>query len=190
MNLIKISVPAVTSSGPPVYASQFMTLHNFHQGIVSEITLDTHATVLEFDMKTWGFLLYPDHSGDQTLDFDVLTQQILKSGILPLAQHYFYSYFTPRGPAHQVYCPHSLDFTKAQMQDFSRSWRLTECLVGFRVDGMQVEVLFYPVGRFPRGWEAVELSNIDVCPMYGPFELRRNGPTAEFFQMLNRIQYM
>jgi hypothetical protein len=55
---------------------------------------------------------------------------------------------------------------------------------------MQVEVLFYPVGRFPRGWEAVELSNIDVCSMYGPFELRRNGPTAEFFQMLNRIQYV
>ena len=26
--------------------------------------------------------------------------------------------------------------------------------------------------------------------MYGPFEQRRNGPTAEFFQMLNRIQYM
>jgi hypothetical protein len=55
---------------------------------------------------------------------------------------------------------------------------------------MRVEVLFYPVGRFPRKWEAVELSNIDVCPMYGPFEQRRNDPTAEFFQMLNRIQYV
>ncbi len=55
---------------------------------------------------------------------------------------------------------------------------------------MRVEVLFYPVGRFPRGWEAVELSNIDVCPMYGPFEQRRNGSNAEFFQMLNRIQYV
>ena len=30
LNLIKVSVPAVTSSGPPVYTSQFMTLHNFH----------------------------------------------------------------------------------------------------------------------------------------------------------------
>jgi hypothetical protein len=55
---------------------------------------------------------------------------------------------------------------------------------------MQVEVLFYLVGRFPWQWEAVELSNIDVCPMYGPFEQRPNGPTAEFFQMLNRIQYV
>jgi hypothetical protein len=55
---------------------------------------------------------------------------------------------------------------------------------------MRVEVLFYLVGRFPLEWEAVELSNIDVCPMYGPFEQRRNGPTAEFFQMLNCIQYV
>ncbi len=55
---------------------------------------------------------------------------------------------------------------------------------------MRVEVLFYPVGRFPWQWEAVELSNIDVCPIYGPFEQRRNGPTAEFFQVLNHIQYV
>ncbi len=95
VNLIKVSVPAVTSSGPPAYTSQFMTLHNFHRDVVSEITLDTHATVSEFDLKTWGFLLYPDRSGDQTLDFDVFMRQILKLGILPLAQHYFQSYFTP-----------------------------------------------------------------------------------------------
>ncbi len=96
VNLIKVSVPAVTSNRPPVYTSQFMTPHNFHRGVVSEITLDTHATVWEFDLKTWGFLMYPDHSGKQTLDFDILLRQILKSEILPLAQHYFQSYFTPR----------------------------------------------------------------------------------------------
>ena len=65
-----------------------------------------------------------------------------------------------------------------------------ERLIRIQVDGMRVEVLFYPVGRCPQGWEVVELSNIDVCPMYGPFKQRRNGPTAEFFQMLNRIQYV
>ncbi len=53
-----------------------------------------------------------------------------------------------------------------------------------------MEVLFYLVGRIPPQWEAVELSNIDVCPIYGPFEQRHNGPTAEFFQILNRIQYV
>ena len=120
LNLIKVSVPAVTSSSPPVYTSQFMSLHNFHRDVVLEIILDTHATVSEFDLKTWGFLMYPDCSSDQTLDFDVLLQQILKLGILPLAQHYFQSYFMPRGPAHQVYCRRFLDFAKAQLHDFSR----------------------------------------------------------------------
>jgi hypothetical protein len=67
--------------------------------------------------------MYPDRSSEQTLDFDILLRQILKSGILRLAQHYFQSYFTPRGPAHQVYCQRFLDFAKAQLQDFSRRWR-------------------------------------------------------------------
>jgi hypothetical protein len=190
LNLIKVSVPAVTSSGPPVYTSQFMTLHNFHRDVVSEITLDTHATVSEFDLKTWGVLLYPDRSGDHTPDFNVLLQQILNLGILPLAQHYFQSYFLPQGPAHQVYCQHFMDSAKAQLQDFTRSWRLTERLIRIRIDGMRVKVLFYPVGRFPWQWEEVELSNIDICPRYGPFEQRRNGPTADFFQILNHIQYV
>jgi hypothetical protein len=52
VNLIKLSVPAVTSNGPPVYTSQFMTPHNFHRDVVSEITLDTHAKVSEFDLET------------------------------------------------------------------------------------------------------------------------------------------
>ncbi len=77
-------------------------------------------------------------------------RQILKDRILPLAQHYFQGYFSPRGLAHQVYCHR-------------------------------------PVGRLPQPWEGVELCNIDVCPMYGPFEQRRNGPTAEFFETVNRI---
>ncbi len=67
-------------------------------------------------------------------------------GILPLAQHYFQGYFFPRGPAHQVYCQHFLDFAKAQLQDFANRWRLTERLIRIQVDGMRVEVLFYPVG--------------------------------------------
>jgi hypothetical protein len=155
LNLIKVSVPAVISSGPPVFTSHFMALHNFHRDMVSELTLDTQALVSEFDLKTWGYLLYPDRSGDHSLDLDILVQQILKDGILPLAQHYFQGYFYPRCPAHQVYCRCFLDFTKAWLQDFASSWRLTECLIRIRVDGMQVEVLFYPVGRFLRQWEAV-----------------------------------
>jgi hypothetical protein len=72
LNLIKVSVPMVTSSGPSVFTSHFLTLHNFHGDVVLEFTLDIQATVSEFDLKTWGFLLYPACSGDHSLDFDIL----------------------------------------------------------------------------------------------------------------------
>ncbi len=36
----------------------------------------------------------------------------------------------------------------------------------------------------------MELSNIDVCSMNGPFEQHCNGPTVDFFESLNRIQYV
>ncbi len=65
VNLIKVLVPAVTSNRPPAYTSQFPFPHNYHRDVVSEITLDTHAAVLEFDLKTWGFLMYPDRSGNK-----------------------------------------------------------------------------------------------------------------------------
>jgi hypothetical protein len=77
LNLIKVSVPAVTSSGPPVFTSHFMTLQNFHRDIASEFTLDIQAIVSEFDLKTWGYLLYPDCSGDHSPDFDILVRRIL-----------------------------------------------------------------------------------------------------------------
>ncbi len=54
-NLIKVSVPTVTSSGPPVFASHYLTLHNFHRDVVSEFVLDTQATVSEFDLKLRDF---------------------------------------------------------------------------------------------------------------------------------------
>jgi hypothetical protein len=117
VNLIKVSVPAITSSGPPVFTSYFMTLHNFHRDVASEFGLDTQATVSELDLKNWGFLWYPDRSGELSIDFDILVRQILKDGILPLAQHYFQGYFSPRDPAHQVYCRRFLDFAKAHLQD-------------------------------------------------------------------------
>jgi hypothetical protein len=49
---------------------------------------------------------------------------------------------------------------------------------------MQVEVLFYPVKRFPRAWEVAEFSGINVCPMIGPFKQRCHEPTADFFEKL------
>jgi hypothetical protein len=134
--------------------------------------------------------MYPECSDEHSLDFDILVRQILMVGVLPLARHYFQGYFSPCGPAHQVYCQHFLDCAEAQLKAFASSWRLMERLIGIRADGMRVEVLFYPVGRSLQPWEEVELSNIHVCPMYDPFEQRHNGPTADFFEVLNRIRYM
>jgi hypothetical protein len=82
----QVSVPAVTRSGPPVFTSHYLTLHNFHRDVVSKFTLDIQAIVSEFDLKTWGFLLYPDCSSDHSPDLDILVWQILKDRILPLAQ--------------------------------------------------------------------------------------------------------
>ncbi len=47
-----------------------------------------------------------------------------------------------------------------------------------------MEVLFYPVKRFPRAWEVAEFSGINVCPMIGPFKQRCHEPTADFFEKL------
>jgi hypothetical protein len=80
LNLFKVSMPADTSSGPPVLANHFMTLHSFHRDVVSEFTLNTQAVVSDFDLKTWGFLLYPDSSDNHNPDFNVHLQQILKLG--------------------------------------------------------------------------------------------------------------
>jgi hypothetical protein len=57
--------------------------------------MDTHATVSEFDLKTWGFLLYPHRDSDSIFDFNALLQQILRLRILPIAQHYFHRATSP-----------------------------------------------------------------------------------------------
>jgi hypothetical protein len=121
LNLIKVSVPMATSSSPPVFSNHFMMLHNFHRDVALEITLDTRAAVSEFDLKTWGFLIYLDRIDDHSLDFDILVRQIPMDSILPLAQHYFQGYFSPCRPAHQVYCHRFLEFVKAQLKAFASS---------------------------------------------------------------------
>jgi hypothetical protein len=62
LNLIRVTVPVVTCSGPSALANHYIVLHNFHAEVVSEFTLDTQAMVSEFDLKFWGFLMYLDRS--------------------------------------------------------------------------------------------------------------------------------
>jgi hypothetical protein len=43
-------------------------------------------------------------------------------------------------------------------------------LIGIRVCGMQVEVLFYPVRKNLRAWEVEELSSLAVYLVFGPYQ--------------------
>ncbi len=65
-----------------------------------------------------------------------------------------------------------------------------ECLIKIGVKGVQVEVLFYPTGWYPRTWEVKEVSSLQMFQSFGHFEQGCGGPTAEFFEKLNRIQFM
>jgi hypothetical protein len=55
---------------------------------------------------------------------------------------------------------------------------------------MQVEVLFYPVGRYPHAWKVKGISSLQVFPSFGPFKQGHGGPFAEFFEKSNCICYM
>jgi hypothetical protein len=190
LNLIKLTVPVMVSLGPPHPQTDPYVRYNYHRDIFSPLALDINATIADFDLKTWGFLVYLDDYDEETNPFDLLMKRILHKGIIPLATSYFQSFFTTPGPAQQVYCHRYKEFVNEHLKDFSSSWRLTECLVGIRIQGLQVEVLFYPLRQSPKAWEVGSLRTIADFPSFGPFEQGHGGPSAEFFENMNRICYM
>jgi hypothetical protein len=145
LNLIKLMVPATVSLGPPHPQTDPYARYNYLRNIFSPLALDINTTIAEFDLKTWGILVYPDDYNEETNPFELLMKCILHEGIIPLAMSYFQSLFATPGPAQQVYCHHYKEFVKEHLKAFSSSWRLTERLVGIRIQGLQVEVLFYPL---------------------------------------------
>jgi hypothetical protein len=149
LSLIKLTVPATVSLGPPHPQTDPYACYNYHRDIFSPFALDINATIAEFDLKTWGFLVYLDDYDEETNPFEFLTKRILHKGIIPLATSYFQSIFATPGPAQQVYCHHYKEFLKEHLKAFSSSWHLTERLVGIHIQGLQVEVLFYPLRRSP-----------------------------------------
>ncbi len=76
---------------------------------------------------------------------------------------------------------------KEHLKEFAGSWRLMEHLVGICIQGLQVEVLFYPMRRSPNAWGVGSLSTIADFPSFGPFKQGCGGPSAEFFENTNRI---
>jgi hypothetical protein len=151
--------------------------------------LDINATIAEFALKTWGFLVYPDDYDEETNPFELLMKRILHEGIIPVATSYFQSFFVTPGPIQQVYCHRYREFVE-HLKAFSGSWRLTERLVGIRIKGLQVEVLFYPLRRSPNTWEVGSLSTIADFSTFGLFKQGRGSPSAEFFENMNHICYM
>jgi hypothetical protein len=65
-----------------------------------------------------------------------------------------------------------------------------EHLVGIRIQGLQVEVLFYPLRQSPNAWEVGSLSTNADFPSFGLFKQGRGSPSADFFQNMDRIRYM
>ncbi len=145
LNLIKLTVPATVSLGPLHPQTDPYMHYNYHRDIFSPFALDLNATISEFDLKTWGFLVYPDDYDEQANPFELLMKHVLHKGIIPLVMSYFQSFFATPGPAQQVYCHQYREFVKEHLKEFAGSWRLTERLVGIRIQGLQVEVLFYPL---------------------------------------------
>jgi hypothetical protein len=110
--------------------SDYVVLHNYRRDVFSEITLDANAAVSDFDLKTWGLLMYPNYNDDEENFFGALLKQILFDGIILLAWHYFQGYFFPHEPVHQVFCQHFLELAEAQLKAYAISWRLTYRLIG------------------------------------------------------------
>jgi hypothetical protein len=95
VNLIRITVPVVTRNDTPVYHHRHMALYDYHRDLNSAITLETNASISEFDQKTWGFLIYPEGDDAGSTTFGDLMKRVLVGGILPLARHYFQGFFSP-----------------------------------------------------------------------------------------------
>ncbi len=51
-------------------------------------------------------------------------------------------------------------------------------------------MLFYPLRQTPNAWKVKNISALVDLPSFGPFEQGHGGPSAEFFEKLNRICYM
>jgi hypothetical protein len=89
LNLIKLMVPTMASLGPLHPQTDPYVHYNYHRDISFPFALDINTTIAEFDLKTWGFLVYPNDYDEQTNPFELLMKHIFHEGIIPLATSYF-----------------------------------------------------------------------------------------------------
>jgi hypothetical protein len=80
--------------------------------------MDLNTVITEFDLKTLGFLVYPDDYDEQANPFDFPMKRVLLDIIIPLTSAYFASFFSAYGFTQHVYCQCYNDFVKVQMKNF------------------------------------------------------------------------
>jgi hypothetical protein len=113
------------SLGPPNPQPDPSLRFHYYRDIFSLFTLDLNAIITDFDLKTWGFLVYPGDYDEQANPFKFLIRCVLLKGIIPLA-----SFFSAYGVVQHVYCQRFKEFVKEQLKNFAGSWHLMEHLIG------------------------------------------------------------
>jgi hypothetical protein len=58
-------VPTRAGSDTLVYQSNFLTIYDYHRDLDSKITLETDAMISDVDLKTRGFMLYPEEDNEE-----------------------------------------------------------------------------------------------------------------------------
>jgi hypothetical protein len=81
-------VPTTVSLGPSHPQTNPYVHYNYHRDIFSPFALDLNATIVEFDLKTWKFLVYLDNYDEQAKPFELLMKRTLNEGIIPLTTSY------------------------------------------------------------------------------------------------------
>jgi hypothetical protein len=153
-------------------------------------SLDINATIAEFDLKTWGFLVYPDDYDEQANPLELLMKRVPQEGIIPLATFYFQSFYVTPDPKQQVYCHRYREFCEGAVEGVC--WFLALDRRPYRNSnpGIAGGSAVLPAKMNPNAWEVKSLSTLVDFPSFGPFEQGYGGPSADFFEKLNRICYM
>jgi hypothetical protein len=66
-----------------------MVLCNYNRDVTSAIALDINAMASDLDLKTWGFLIYPDYNEERENSLENLMRHILFNGVMPFSWHFF-----------------------------------------------------------------------------------------------------
>jgi hypothetical protein len=154
------------SLGPPNPQPDPSMRFHYYRDIFSLLTLDLNTIITDFDLKTWGFLVYPGDYDEQANPFEFLIRCVLLEDIIPLAAVHFASFF-------------SEELCWILALDGTSHWNLSSGYAGRSVV-LSHRTISPSLGS----------AKDQQFPSFGPFEQGHGGPSAEFFEKSNRICYM